>query len=115
MIDGPHGRQRQHIRLKAFEVDLGLPFEDIVGDYVDRAELPLVDRGKPLEIAFAGGALRREIGVAHIIAEPIGIAQVAAIQRVDRIAPERSFVTVLEELEKLGVGRGRRRLDCRGR
>ena len=48
----------------------------------------------------AGGALRRVIFVGDAVAEPVGVAQVAAEDGVERVALEAGFVAGLEQLEQ---------------
>ena len=40
------------------------------------------------------------MGVAEKVAEPVGIALVAAVERLQRVAPEARLVAVLEQLEQ---------------
>ena len=102
----------QQVRLKAAQRVLGLELEDVVGELVRLAELVARDRMQRCQFLLRGCPLFREMPVAEQVADPIGIAEVAAIEGLKRIAPERAFVAVLEQLEQAivnaGLGRPRR-------
>ena len=111
MVDRPLQLRLEDGRLHAFEVEAALPFEDVVGDALLGRQPGAVDPGKAGEIRLRRRPLARDISVGNIVAEPVGVAKVAAEQRLERVAPERRFVAVVEQLrEPLALAHpGRRR------
>ena len=101
MVDRANSSQRQHVGLKSAQGNIGLPFEDVIGNLVSGIERRAINGLEALEIRFARLALRREIGVSHIIAQPVSIAQIATEQRVDRVPLEAGLVTVEKKLLEL--------------
>ena len=81
----------QQVRLKAAQRVLGLELEDVVGELVRLAELVARDRMQRRQFLLRGCALVREMPVAEQVADPVGIAEVAAIEGLKRIAPEASL------------------------
>ena len=74
--------------------------EHVVGELVGRVELVARDRVERREVVLGGRLLALVIFVGDEVAEPVGIAQVAAEQRLQRVALEGGFVAVLEQLEQ---------------
>jgi hypothetical protein len=115
MVDRADRRQRQHVGLEIGEVLAALPGEDVVGDAVGRRQRVAGNGAERGQLLLGGGALGGVIGVAVIIAEPVGVAIVAAEGGRDRIAPQIRFVAVVEELAQARVGAVRRGVGGRGR
>jgi hypothetical protein len=97
VIERPHRRQCEQLRLDAAELHLRLPFEDVVGELVRGRQGIPVDGGELAKLVLPGGPLGGEIGVADAVAEPVGIAHVAPEQGAERIAPEIVLVARLEQ------------------
>ena len=110
VVDRPDDGERQEIGAERAQRQVGLPFEDVVGELVGRRERLAIDPAKRRAILLARRALGVEIGVADIVAQLVGIAHVAAEQRIDRIAAEIVLVALLEQrVERRGglaLGRG---------
>jgi hypothetical protein len=100
----------KHARLEILERILRLPFEDVVGDPVGLAQLRPVDPVECGEIGLRSRPLGVEIGVGDEVAEPVGVAQVAAEDGADRIALEVGLVALVEQPRQplaFGLRRGR--------
>jgi hypothetical protein len=111
VVDRADGGQRQHVRLQAAEVQLTLPLEHVVGHALGLAQPRPVDPRKRREFLFGSLPLGGIISVRREIAEPVGIAHVAAVQGRQRVALEVRFVTGGEQgRERLRWGLG----CCRG-
>jgi hypothetical protein len=123
MIDRAHGRGREDRRPEGGQPVGQRPLEHVIADLVARAEPGAVDGAQGGEVALGGGLLGGQIVVGDEIAELVGIAQVAAEQREERIALEEILVRAREQrLERLRLGRlggrggrRRRRSSARGR
>ena len=102
---------REQVRRVALERLLGLVFEHIVGDAVGRIQLVARDRAQRREIVLGSGLFRLEVRVAEQVAEPVGVAQVAAVESLERVALEARLVAFLEQLKQPLV---RARLRRRG-
>ena len=133
MVDRPHPGEREQILLQIAQIVLALIFEDVIGDAVGR--LTSAARSMPRSAARSSSAaapLGREIGVRAEIAEPVGIAIIAAEHALHRIAAQARLVAVAEELcggacplrcarlgrarrGRGGAGRGLRQSGGRGR
>ena len=79
---------------------LGLPLERVVGELVDFAQVVARDRVERRQVMLGRRLLRLVMLVAEQVAEPVGVAQVAAVQRLQRVALERRLVALLEQLEQ---------------
>ena len=90
----------QQVGRVAFSGSRGLVLEHVVGDAVGRVQLLARDRPERCEVMLGRRFLGLVMGVAEEVAEPVGIALVAAVERLQRIAPEARLVAVLEQLEQ---------------
>ncbi len=107
MVDRALDRLLQQLRRVAAQIEIGLPLEHVIGDLVGGVELCAIDRGERLEVALVRRLVRGLRLIGEEVAEPVGIAQVAAHQRLDRLALEHRLIAVMEELEQPGIlGRG---------
>ena len=104
MIDRTDRHEREHVGLQSAQVCFGLPFEYIIGDLVCWIERCPINRGKPPQILVTRLALRDEIGVGDIVAQPVRVAQVATKEGTDRVALEVGFITVGKQLLQACVG-----------
>ena len=111
MVHRQHFAERQKVRLKSPKRIFGLEFEHVIGELVVGAEVGARDGVKRGKIVLRRRLLALEVRVAVKVAEPVGVAVIAAEQRLQRIALQRSVVALLEQLEK-PVVRARLR-DCR--
>ena len=114
VVDRPRHRRLEQLRREAAQGDLGLVLERVVADPVVGAQAGAVDLSQPGEVGLGRRLLGRVIGVGDVVAEPVAVAQVAAEQRLERIALEARLVGRGEQREQPGVrrrrvGRGRRR------
>jgi hypothetical protein len=100
VVHRPDRGQRQHVRLEPAQGVPGRKIEHVVGDLVGGVELGARDRMKRGEVGLGRGALRGVIFVGNPVAEPVGVAQVAAEDGVERIALEARLVAGLEQLEQ---------------
>ena len=91
--------------------------EHVVGDPIDRGQLRPIDPRQHRQIVLARLLLGGGLGVGQELAEPIGVAQVAAEQRLQRIALQAGLVAgreqrlqlrILNPLARQRGGRGRR-------
>jgi len=106
----------------AAQVDLRLIAEHVIGELVDAGQLRPVDRLQRGEVGFEIALVARGRGIADVIAEAIGIAQVAAEDRTDRVERQIAFVAVVKQALELHVFRaiagqrgGRRQRLAKGR
>ncbi len=68
----------EDLALQALEVHAPLPLEDVVGDPLVGGQGVAVDGGERRQVRSRRLALGLVIGVAEEVAEPVGVAQVAA-------------------------------------
>ncbi len=113
MVHRPDPGQRQQVGLISAKRVRGRIFEHIIGELVSRIERGPVDGMERGKVMLGRRLLTGVIFVGDIIAEPVGVAHVAAKQGVERVALEAGLVAFLEQSEQLVV----RRLLCdrRGR
>ena len=109
MVDRANRGQRQHLRRQIGERVAPLIFEDVIGEPVGRVELVAGDGAQRRQIGLGGGALGVEIGVGAEIAEPVGIAEIAAEHRLQRVAPQARRIALLEQSVERRGGAGPRR------
>ena len=90
----------QNVGLKtAQRVPRGI-IEDVVSEPVGRTQPVAGDGAKLGEVLLGGGFLGLEMGAAEQVAEAVREAQLAAVQRLQRVAAKEGFVAVLEQLEQ---------------
>ncbi len=97
MVDRAHDRQRHEVRLQIAQIVLALISEHVIGDAIGGIERIAVDRLQRRQILLG----RRFLGgigfVREPVAEPVGIAIVAAEHALQRVAPKARLVAFAEQ------------------
>ena len=101
MVDGQHVGDPPQRRRVGAQLDLVVGAEHVIGDPVHRRQLAPVDPAQPLQVPFDRPSLLLLGRIGQIFADPVGIAQVAAQQRLDRVALQVGLVAFREQPPKL--------------
>ena len=101
MIDRQLHADEREIGLETAQVQRPLPFERVVDHLIGGRKPAAVNLGEPPQIFLGGRAFGRQIGVGQIIAELPGIAHVAPVERVQRIALQIGLIALRQKCAKL--------------
>ena len=113
MVEREQFEQREQFGRITAQADLRLLLEHIVGDLVDIGQLGAVDAREAAQVGLRRGLLGEQLLFREPVAQTVGIAQVAAEDRLDRVAPEAGLVAVVKQLLQPGVLGGITRLRRR--
>jgi hypothetical protein len=88
------------VRLKSPKRVLSFELERVIGNLVGRSELRARDRLERREILFRRRFFGLVMGVAEQVAQMVGVAHVAAEQRLQGVAPKVGLVAFVEKREQ---------------
>ena len=100
MVHRTHFGNGEQVRSKRLQRLSLIVFENVIGQLICFIEGAAVDLAKLAQIQFGIRPTGIAVFVGQIIAQPVGIAHVAAEQRAHRIEREATLVGILEQRKK---------------